>query len=317
MELKNKIIGVLMGGWSTERKISLKSGTKVANSLRHQGFKVVEIDIGHNPVEMRANLVSLNKIDIAFIALHGVPGEDGTIQGMMEIMGIPYTGSGVMASAICMNKIITKKLLIINNIKVPKYVKPTRPDAECIGKTPNPKPQTPNPKDVLGSPPWVVKAVNGGSSLGVKIVKKEKDLKPTFNELKKEYGELFIEEFIPGIEVTVGILGNMALPVAELVPGSEFFDYYAKYTPGVTQEIIPARLPDTVYKKVQKIGLQSHIAVGCKGISRVDMIVNNTDIYVLEINSIPGLTDMSVLPMEAANIGISYDEVVFKILVAI
>lgn len=302
----NLTIGVLMGGWSPEREISLMSGKKVADSLRRQGFKVVEMDIGHNPLEVEQKFIpALSKIGVAFIALHGVPGEDGSIQGMLEVLGIPYTGSGVMASSICMNKIITKKVLTASGIRVPKHVKMPNPSSKI---------QVNEIKKALGAHPWIVKPVSCGSSVGIRLVKEESELEPAFNKTVEECKEAFIEEFIHGNEVTVGILGDEVLPVAELRPKAEFFDYYAKYTPGVTEDIIPAPIPDEIYKEVQQIGLHAHRAVGCEGFSRVDMRIKDTKIYVLEINSIPGLTDMSILPMEAAHIGISYDEVVYRIL---
>lgn len=286
-----------MGGWSPEREISLKSGRKVAKSLKRQGFRVIEIDVGQG----LASILRKEKIDIAFIALHGVPGEDGTVQGLLEVLGIPYTGSGVLASAMAMNKVITKIVLQANGIRVPRYFYELKVDLKKVTAE-------------IGNPPWIVKAVSGGSSVGVEIVKEPKDLEPTFNKIKEKYQDAFIEEFIEGREITVGILGNEVLPVAELVPKSEFFDYRAKYTPGVTEEIIPAELPEKVYKEAQSLALQSHRAIGCREFSRVDMIVQDNKVWVLEVNSIPGLTDMSVLPMEAKHIGITYDEVIYRIL---
>jgi len=296
MDFKNKRIGVLMGGWSPEREISLKSGKKVAESLKRQGFKVVEIDVGHN----LADVLEKEKIDIAFIALHGVPGEDGTVQGLLEILGIPYTGSGVMASAISINKIITKVILQASRIRVPRYIKLQIDFKKAIEK--------------IGGPPWIVKPVSCGSSVGVEIVKEPEALESTFNRIKEKYQDAFIEEFIQGREITVGILGEDVLPVVEHVPKSEFFDYRAKYTPGVTEEIIPAKLPEKVYKEAQSFALRSHRAIGCNSFSRVDMMVKDNKVWVLELNSIPGLTDISVLPAEAEQSGISYDEVIYRIL---
>ena len=303
MGLKNKRIGVLMGGWSPEREISLKSGRKVAESLNRQGFRVIEIDVGQG----LASILRKEKIDIAFIALHGVPGEDGTVQGLLEILGIPYTGSGVLASAISMNKVITKMVLQANGIRVPRYIK-------FKVKSEKFKVDLKKVTEEIGSPPWIVKAVSGGSSVGVEIVKKPEDLESTFNKIKEKYQDAFIEEFIEGREITVGILGDEVLPVAELVPKSEFFDYRAKYTPGITEEIIPAQLPKGVYEEAQSFAIRSHRAIGCRGFSRVDMMVKDNKPCVLEVNSIPGLTDMSVLPMEAKHIGITYDEVIYRIL---
>ncbi len=293
-----------MGGWSPEREISLKSGKKVAESLKKQGFIVIEIDVGQG----LASILGEEKIDIAFIALHGVPGEDGTVQGLLEILEIPYTGSGVLASAMAMNKVIAKLVLQANGIRVPRYFYKFKAQSSKF------KVDLKKVTEEIGSPPWIVKAVSCGSSVGVEIVKNPEDLESIFNKIREKYQDAFIEEFIEGREITVGILGNEVLPVAELVPKSEFFDYRAKYTPGVTEEIIPAELPEKVYKEAQSLAIRSYQAIGCRGFSRVDMMVKDDKPCVLEVNSIPGLTDMSVLPMEAKHIGITYDEVIYRIL---
>jgi D-alanine-D-alanine ligase len=230
---------------------------------------------------------------------------------MLDVLGIPYTGSGVLASSICMDKIVTKKILGTSDIKVPRFVlfedhlPPGNSDIQLQART---------VREKLGPPPWMVKAVYSGSSLGVELAKSKKELSAAVKRIASEYGDLFVEEFLDGIEVNVGILGRVVLPAAELRTENEFFDYHAKYTPGVTQEIIPAPLPDDIYREVQHVALRSHKATGCRGFSRVDMIVKGSDVYVLEINSIPGLTDLSLLPAEAAYIGMSYDDVIYKIL---
>lgn len=302
-ELLKKHIGVLMGGWSQEREISLKSGKMVSEALKRQGFQVTEIDVDRNIAEM----LKVEKIDIAFIVLHGVPGEDGTIQGLLDILGIPYTGSGVLASSISMNKIMTKKILQFSNIPVPKYFPDCRQasygdiNLDII-------------KKVVGDPPYVVKPVALGSSIGVHIIRNIDNLEDTFYKVKKEHTDAFVEEFIDGVTVTCGILGKKPLPLLELVSKREFYDYKAKYTKGLTEFIIPARLEDDVYKRTQEIALMTHKIIGCRGFSRVDMMVKGENVYVLEINSIPGLMELSDLPAEAKHIGISYDEVVLKIL---
>ncbi len=304
--LLNKHIGVLMGGWSPEREISLKSGKMVSEALKRQGFQVTEIDVDRNIAEM----LKIKEIDIAFIVLHGVPGEDGTIQGLLEILGIPYTGSGVLASSISMNKIITKKILQSSGIPVPKYFHGNI-NLDTI-------------KKVIGELPYVVKPVASGSSIGVHIIRNIKDLEDTFYKVKKEHTDAFVEEFIDGMDVTCGILCGEPLPLLELVSRREFYDYKAKYTKGLTEFIIPARLDADVYKKTQEIAFMTHKIIGCKGFSRVDMMVSaqgrsasggkEKNIYVLEINSIPGMMELSDLPAEAKHIGISYDEVVRRIL---
>lgn len=295
-QLYKKRIGVLMGGWSQEREISLKSGKMVSEALKRQGFQVTEIDVDRNIAEM----LKIKEIDIAFIVLHGVPGEDGTIQGLFEILGIPYTGSGVLASSISMNKIMTKKILQSSGIPVPKYFHGNI-NLDTI-------------KKVVGDPPYVVKPVALGSSIGVHIIRNIDNLEDTFYKVKKEHNNAFVEEFIDGVTVTCGILGKEPLPLLELVSKREFYDYKAKYTKGLTEFIIPARLDADVYKKTQEIALMTHKIVGCRGFSRVDMMVKGENVYVLEINSIPGLMELSDLPAEAKHIGISYDEVILRIL---
>jgi D-alanine-D-alanine ligase len=311
--LKDQIVGVLMGGWSSERKISLDSGMKAAKSLKKQGFKVVEVDLGAQPNEARQALTALLQVDIVFIAMHGSPGEDGTVQGMLDVLRIPYTGSGVLASSICMDKIVTKKVLGASEIKVPRFVLFEAADHR-IPKGSTAQLQAKTVKKELGPAPWMVKAVSSGSSLGIELVKSEKGLGVALQRISSEYGDLFVEEFMDGIEVQVGILGRVVLPAAEIRTRNEFFDYQAKYTHGITEEIIPAQLPDDIYKEVLSVALRSHKATGCRGFSRVDMIVRDSDVYVLEVNSIPGLTDLSLLPAEAAYIGMSYDDVIYKIL---
>lgn len=296
LNIKNKKIGVLMGGWSGEREISLKSGKMVAASLRKQGFNTVEIDVDRNIAET----LRKKRVDIAFIALHGNPGEDGTIQGMLEVMGIPYTGSGVLASAICINKLTTKAILKENGLSVPDYF---------YGE--------PNPRAIkakIGLPPWVIKPICEGSSLGIHIIRDISRLEETFLDVKKRYGNVFIEKFIQGMNCTCGILGGKALPILELISKEDFYNYRAKYTKGLTQFIIPARLPEAIYKKTQRDALTAHKVTGCKGFSRVDFVVRNEVSYILEINTIPGLMELSDLPAEAKVAGINYDEVIYTIL---
>jgi len=251
------------------------------------------------------------KIDIVYIALHGRWGEDGTVQGMLEVANIPYTGSKVLASALAMNKLAAKRMFDAAGIPTPKYVEinirsDIKKEAEKIKR--------------LFPFPLVVKPVSEGSSLGVTIVKKEDDLLKILEKTVAEYKDVFIEEYIKGREVTVGIIGKdeelTALPVLELLPRNDFYDFEAKYTSGMTEFILPARLPKALYRKTQETALAAHRALGCYGVSRVDIIVSSEDHlpYVHEVNSIPGMTEHSDLPAEAAHAGISFDELVVKIL---
>lgn len=302
----NKRIGVLLGGWSREREISLQSGRLVASSLRRQGFQVVEVDVDRNLPEV----LQRERVEVAFIALHGKPGEDGTIQGLLETLGIPYTGSGVLASAVSLNKIATKRILENVHVPVPQYR--YLEDQEHL-------PQFSTAVAAELGLPLVVKPVDEGSSIGVKIVREGGELPGVIEKTYGEYGTVYVEKYIKGMTATVGILGigehTRPLPVLELVPKRDFYDYQAKYTKGLTEFIIPARLPESIYQKAQGIALKAHRAVGCWGFSRVDMVVGEDGIpWVLEVNSIPGLMELSDLPAEARAAGMSYDEVIFEIL---
>lgn len=304
--LKNKKIAVLCGGRSGEREVSLRSGKRVFDSLKQQGFDVQQFDLADDLITTLKQM----KIDLVYIALHGRWGEDGSVQGLLEIANIPYTGSKVLASALAMNKLAAKKIFDASGIPTPRYVEinaftDIAAQAEKIKRT---------------FPfPLVVKPVSEGSSLGVSIIKQEDDLPRTLEMTIKEYQDVFVEEFIKGREVTVGVIGVgdglQALPVLELVPRKDFYDFEAKYTSGLTEFILPARLTGPLYEKVRATALKAHLALGCYGVSRVDLIVSADHIpYVTEVNSIPGMTEQSDLPAEAAHAGISFDQLVVKIL---
>lgn len=309
-DTKKKFLGkkicVLMGGRSGEREVSLRSGKNVYDSLHRQGFDVIKADltddlIGHLKKE---------KVDLVYVALHGKYGEDGTVQGLLEVAGIHYTGSKVLASALAMNKVAAKYIFDAVGIPTPRYLK-LDPKATAEEEA---------AKIVRIFPfPLVLKPVSEGSSLGVSVVKTAAELKKALLADQPKFGEMFVEEFIMGKEVTVGIIGTgpemRALPILELSPKNEFYDFKAKYTPGMTDFILPARLAKPLYKKTQMIALDAHRALGCYGLSRVDLIVGRDHIpYVTEVNSIPGMTDQSDLPAEAAEAGISFDELVVRIL---
>ncbi|MEO0199465.1 MAG: D-alanine--D-alanine ligase [candidate division WOR-3 bacterium] len=304
---KDKDIVVICGGWSGEREVSLRSGKGVYESLLRQGFKARIFDLTpENVTELKPGFC-----DIAFIILHGKPGEDGTIQGLLELMGIPYTGSGVMASAIGMDKIMTKHVLKSLGINTPPYYFiPAHKNIEIEAK---------KALQTIGIPS-VIKPRREGSSLGVYIVHSEDEFYKRIFEVHSNYGDLYIEKFIRGKAVTCGVLGtgdeSFALPILELeVIGREFYDYTAKYTKGLTNFVIPARISEKSTTEFQNASLQLHKTIGCRGFSRTDGIVDeNGNYYVLEINTLPGMTELSDLPKEAAHIGISYDEVVLYIL---
>lgn len=299
--LTDKKIAVLMGGRSAEREISLKSGRAIEASLRRQGCTVKAID----PDETIAEQLHREKIELAVNALHGRGGEDGTIQGLLEILGIPYTGSGVLASAIGMNKVMTKRLLEVHGIPTPTYsvVRSSRPDEAGTQGLP-----------AGFKCPVVVKPSCEGSTIGVTIVESPAGVRAAYAEAFRHGEEILVEEYIPGREVTAGILEDAPLPLVEIVPNEAFYDYKAKYTKGATDYIVPARLPQETARKVQELALKTHQVIGCRGCTRVDFrITPDGRPFILEINTVPGMTETSLLPKAAAAADISYDQLVAKI----
>ncbi|KAF0134467.1 MAG: D-alanine--D-alanine ligase [Candidatus Saganbacteria bacterium] len=301
---KDKLkIAVLMGGRSSERAVSLRSGKNVINSLKNQGFKhVYQMDLED---QLTAKLLK-NKIDVVFIALHGKFGEDGCVQGLLELAGIKYTGSGVLASALAMDKVQAKRIFQAKGIPTPNFSE--------IDKTVDIKKEAERIQKTFPFP-VVVKPVSEGSSVGVTIVKEGDNLEGILKSAVDNFGDVFVEEYIKGKEVTVGILDEQALPILELAPKADFYDFEAKYTAGKTEFILPARLSKPLYKKTQDTALKAHRALKCKGLSRVDIIVSSEHVpFVHEVNTIPGLTDLSDLPAEAKHAGISFDALILRIL---
>jgi D-alanine-D-alanine ligase len=258
------------------------------------------------------------KIEVVYNILHGRFGEDGTVQGLLEIANIPYTGSKVLASALAMNKLAAKRVFDAVGIPTPRYA---GVDSACDIKKEAKRLWQDFPS------PFVLKPTSEGSSLGVVLIKKEHDFEAVLEKSVAEFRDVFVEEYVQGREVTVGVLGTgkghrpeakgrglEALPVLELVSRNEFYDYDAKYTEGMTDFILPARLTKALTKKVQETALAAHRALGCYGVSRVDMIVKDDVPYVHEVNTIPGMTERSDLPAEAAHCGISFDRLVVRIL---
>ena len=298
-KLKMKKIGVLCGGSSQEREVSLKTGDAVYRALVSLGLNVRKLDVD------RGIALTLAKegIDLAFIALHGKLGEDGTIQGLLEIMGIPYTASGVLASALALDKVYTKKVFSYHNLPVAKY--------KVLEK------RVETPGNILGELgyPVIVKPAREGSTIGVTIVRELGGLDGAIN-LAFGYGDkILIEEYIEGKEITVGILGDEPLPVIEIVSKTAFYDYRAKYEPGMSKHIVPAKLPKEQYELAQSLALSAHRALGCRGATRVDMVMDEGGkIYLLEVNTIPGMTETSLLPEAAAVAGMDFKQLVVKIL---
>ncbi len=300
-ELKTKKIGVLMGGLSAEREVSLKSGAAVHKALLARGYDAVAIDVDRDV----AQVLVKEWVDVAFIALHGRYGEDGSIQGLLEIMGIPYTGSGVLASALAMNKIFAKQAFQAAGLTVAPY------KVLCRGDN------TADPAGLGFSLPVVVKPSQEGSSVGISIVKQESDFAAALKEAFRYDREILVELFVKGREVQVGILEDRALGAIEIVPKNEFYDFDAKYSPGMAEHILPARLPADLYQKVLRAGEEAHRALGCSGYSRVDFLVTEEgECYILEVNTLPGMTDLSLLPEIARGSGIGFEDLVERILAA-
>lgn len=297
-------IGVLMGGPSTEREISLISGRTVYESLKQAGLDVVAIDIKTENIKENNQLIKNHKINCAFLAMHGFFGEDGRIQEILENLNIPYTGSGVLASRLAMDKIASRSIFEVYEINVPRYKVVDRNSYNLNWKMHN------NLKL-----PLVVKPAAHGSSIGLSIVDKKETLDKAVDCAFRFDAKVLIEEFINGREVTVGILHEQALPVIEIIPKKRFFDYEAKYTSGMTDYIVPSKLDKEVLNKIEDAALAAHKLLGCYGCSRVDMILNSDNTpFVLEVNTIPGLTKNSLLPKAAKTVGIDFAQLCIKLI---
>jgi len=299
-------VGVLMGGDSRERDISLRSGSGVLQALQDNGFDAVTIDPDTDLITQLRD----EKVQVAFNILHGGKGEDGTIQGVLEMAGIPYTGSGVLGSALAMNKIQTKRILQSAGISTPPFYA-VDPE-EKVGK---------QCRFVANSLrlPAVCKPADEGSSIGVSIVRRPEELVGAVEALLEKYGSAMVEKFMDGPEVTVGVLGTgenvRALPVLELRPTREFYDYEAKYTKGMTEFIIPAQLEEPAYVMAQQAAIRAHKLLGCHGWSRVDMHIDKDGVaQVHEVNSVPGMTPLSDVPAEAKAADMTYEQLVLEIL---
>ena len=291
--LKKSKIGVLMGGLSEEREISFKTGTAILKALGDKGYKAIGIDAGRDI----PGVLLKKKIDIAFIALHGRYGEDGCMQGLLEVMGIPYTGSGVKASALAMDKAAAKKVMLYHGVSTP---------ASCIYEE-GAKPKV--------KAPLVVKPACQGSAIGVSIVRKEAGLKAALKEAAKFSGPVLIEKYIKGRELTVSILDGRVLPIIEIRPKEGFYDFAAKYTKGMTEFVVPAPIAKSAEKKVAKEALKAFEALGCSGAARVDVILDARGTpFVLEVNTIPGMTELSLFPRAAEAAGLDYPALVEEML---
>ena len=291
-------IAVLMGGWSAEREVSLRSGAACAAALESVGFRVTAIDVKRDIAEVLARL----KPDVAFNALHGRVGEDGTIQGILETLRIPYTHSGVLASALAMQKDTAKIVMAAHGVKVARGVTVNRFDAAKTHVLP---------------PPYVLKPVNEGSSVGVVLVKEDRPPPQELGRADWPYGNVMLAEtFIPGRELTCAVMGDKALGVIEILTTSGiFYDYDAKYVKGGSIHVLPAEIKPNIYHNVQELALKAHRALGCRGVSRADFRYDDTaggtgDIVCLEVNTQPGMTETSLVPELAAHAGLNFGELV-------
>ncbi|MDX8534943.1 D-alanine--D-alanine ligase [Mesorhizobium sp. VK25A] len=295
--MKKKHVAVLLGGFSSERPVSLSSGKACADALESEGYQVTRVDVSRDVGAVLAEL----KPDVAFNALHGPFGEDGTIQGILEYLAIPYTHSGVLASALAMNKEQAKKIAKASGIPVA--------ESKVVNRF---AVQNKHPM----KPPYVVKPVNEGSSFGVVIVHEGQSHPPqVIGSTEWQYGEIvMVERYIHGRELTCAVMGDVALGVCEIIPtGHSFYDYDSKYVPGGSKHEIPAKISPNIYQKIQTLALKAHLAIGCRGVSRSDFRYDdrhseNGEVVWLEVNTQPGMTPTSLVPEIAAQAGHSFGD---------
>jgi len=292
-----KHVAVLMGGWSAEREVSLRSGKACADALERSGYQVSRIDVDRDV----AATLRARKPDVALNVLHGRPGEDGTLQGLLEVIGIPYSHSGVLASALAMKKDIAKSVLKSAGVPVPGGMVAARKEAA---------------KRHLLPPPYVIKPVAEGSSVGVFIVREDHKHPP--QELTRAdwaFGDqILVEPYIPGKELTCAVMGDRVFGVIEIVPTVKFYDYEAKYAPGGSKHLLPAPIAADVYREVQRLSLAAHRALGCRGVTRSDFRFDDSlgvkGLFCLEVNTQPGMTETSLVPELAAHAGTSFADLV-------
>ncbi|TCT25601.1 D-alanine--D-alanine ligase [Melghiribacillus thermohalophilus] len=300
-------IAVLYGGTSGEREVSISTGKGIMNALKANGHEVIGIDF--NPKQL-IEILDL-EADLVFLGLHGKLGEDGKIQSLLEMLNIPYVGSGVLASALAMDKSKAKKLFLQNDIPTPDSRTYSLVEKEHFEHL----------KDKVLAEfdlPFVVKPNQEGSTLGLTIVKQQEELDQALEEAFKHDDEIIVEDYIKGREMTIGVWGEKgketALPVIEIIPKNEYYDYESKYAPGGSEHIVPANISMELTKQLQDYAIQAHQVLGCSVYSRVDFIVTEQDIpYILEVNTLPGMTPTSLFPDAARAIGLSYEEMIEKI----
>ena len=296
MNWKQQHIGVLCGGFSLEREVSFRSGRNVLAALLRQGYQARLIDPFEQPLEQAS-------MDVAFIALHGSFGEDGVVQSILERMAVPYTGSSVSASLLAMNKLASKSLMVRHGVPTPDYQVVSLSEEQSLRL----------------SFPVIIKPISEGSSVDVVLAEDQASYDREISRLLESYPFLLVESFIQGREITVGLLEGEGyvdvLPILELQTDNQFYDYDAKYTPGKTDFLLPADLPESVVLRVRQVALDFYRLLGCSGMARVDMMLDKgLSPYVLECNTVPGLTDLSDLPAQAKAAGLSFDQLIERIL---
>jgi D-alanine-D-alanine ligase len=285
-------VAVLMGGWSAERAVSLVSGAAVCAALDGTGYTVTAIDVQRDVGNLLSRLTP--RPDVVFNALHGRYGEDGCIQGLLNILDIPYTHSGVLASALAMDKPMAKRLFAEVGIAVAEHQIVTGEALEA---------------GAVMDPPYVIKPLNEGSSVGIRIVR-EGDAPGSFGGDVSPFGEVMVERFIPGRELTVAVMGARALAVTEITTARGFYDYDAKYAPGGSEHVVPAEIDAPLYAECLRLAEAAHRTLGCRGVSRADFRYDGSSLYILEVNTQPGMTPTSLVPEQAAHAGISFADLV-------
>ncbi len=292
MELHSRKIGVLFGGRSSEREVSLKSGSAVLQSCLRSGYSAVGIDAASDlPSALRTE-----GIEVAFIALHGRWGEDGTVQGLLEMMGIPYTGAGVTGSAISIDKAVMKYIFTTLSIPTPAYLIITGDESFSFPL------------------PFVVKPANEGSTIGISVVREEREIAEALRNALTYDNKLVVEQYVSGQEITVGVINGMSLPLVEVRPTKGFYDFEAKYTKGMTDYIVPARVDVRVAEKARETALAIYRHFGLAGCARIDMLIDDGLPLVIDINTSPGMTETSLVPKAWGHLGRSFDELVEEIL---
>jgi len=297
-QIKKKKIGVLFGGISAERDISLKTGHAVLKALNLLGYSAVGIDVGLDlPTQIKDAA-----IELAFICLHGRFGEDGRVQGLLEMLQIPYTGSGVLSSSLSIDKVATKQMLLYHELPTPGFeVVKNKEQADLLLKN-------------CRHFPLVVKPAREGSTIGISIVQSLEALRHGIDTAAALDGTVLVEEFIDGLELTVSVLNGEALPVIQIVPKGGFYDFHAKYTLGQTEYLLPAPIDAGVYSQMQQAAVTACEVLGCRGAARVDFMLREKEFYCLEVNTIPGMTETSLLPKAAKAAGMSFEQLVEHIL---